>query len=268
MIPLYHDFTGETVLVFGGGPIGARKARRFAEEARVVVVSPAFDADDFGGAALVRARPAPEDVEEWFDRTTPALAVAATDDDRVNDAVAAAARARGVLVNRADRSAATGDGGTSDADAIGAAASGSDGGDAGGESDRATGSGGGAGGDSKGTAGGDPDAAGPPVDVMVPATVADGDVRVAISTGGRSPALAKYLRERIESTVDGAEGMAALTADLRAELRASDLDPPARRDAVRAVVRDSEVWKGLRTGTPNPRQEATRVIQDTTGGDG
>jgi precorrin-2 dehydrogenase/sirohydrochlorin ferrochelatase len=227
MLPLYHDFTGRTVLVFGGGPIGARKARRFAAEARVVVVSPAFDGDGFGGAELVRARPAPEDVSGWFDRAAPALAVAATDDDAVNDAVAAAARERGVLVNQADRSAATG-------------------------------------GDGSGAAAGP---VGPPVDVVVPATVADGDVRVAISTGGRSPALAKYLREQVESTVDGAGRMAELTGDLRAELRSSDLGPSARRDAVRAVVRDSGVWKGLRTGTPNPRQEATRVIQDTAGGD-
>ena len=192
MIPLYHDFTGRTVLVFGGGPIGARKARRFAAEARVVVVSPAFDGDGFGGAELVRARPAPEDVSGWFDRAAPALAVAATDDDAVNDAVAAAARERGVLVNQADRSAATG-------------------------------------GDESGAAAGP---AGPPVDVVVPATVADGDVRVAISTGGRSPALAKYLREQVESTVDGAGRMAELTGDLRAELRSSDLGPSARRDAV------------------------------------
>jgi len=230
MIPLYHDFTGETVLVFGGGPVGARKARRFAEEARVVVVSPAFEDDDFGGAELVRAQPAPDDVDDWFDRTTPALVVAATDDDAVNDAVAAAGRERGVLVNRADRSAAIeGADGTDDAP--------------------------------------DGDTAGPPVDVVVPATVTDGDVRVAISTGGRSPALAKYLRERIGSEVDSAEGMAELTADLRAELRSSDLDPSERRDAIRAVVRDPEVWKALRTGVSNPRQEATRVIRNTTGGD-
>ena len=225
MLPLYHDFADETVVVFGGGPIGARKARRFDAEARVVVVSPAFDADDFGGAALVRARPTPADVEGWIDRAAPALVVAATDDDAVNDAVAAAARRRGILVNRADRSAATADDEPPDDDP------------------------------------------GPPIDVVVPATVSDGDVRVAISTGGRSPALAKHLRERIESAVDGAEGMAELTADLRAELRSSDVGQSARRDAVRAVVRDSEVWKGLRTGTPNPRQEATRVIQDTIGGD-
>ena len=238
MIPLYHDFTGERVLVFGGGSIGARKARRFAAEAAVVVVSPAFGADDYGNAALVRARPTPEDVAGWVDRVAPALAVAATDNGAVNDAVAAAARERGILINRADRSAVTGD------DASGAAGDG-------GERSGAAADG----------------AAGAPNDVVVPATVTDGDVRVSISTGGRSPALAKHLRERIEAELDGAEGMASLTADLRAELRASDLDPSARRDAVRAVVRSPEVWKALRTGTSNPRKESTRVIRNTTGGD-
>ena len=217
------------MLVFGGGPVGARKARRFAVEARVVVVSPEFDeGSDWetdetaaGEIAPVRARPTPDDVGAWIERSDPALVVAATDDDAVNDAVAAAARERDLLVNRADSSSV--------------------------ESD---------------------DTASARIrDVVVPATVADGDVRVAISTGGRSPALAKYLRERIESEVEGAEAMAELTGELRAELRASNLDPSARRDAIRTVVRDPLVWKALRTGASNPRREATRVIRNTTGGD-
>jgi len=237
MIPLYHDFTDETVLVFGGGRIGARKARRFASEATVVVVSPDFGEYDFGDADLVRARPDPDGVETWLDRTKPALVVAATDDDDVNDAVAAAGRERGLLVNHADRSV---------------------GGDETASDDNAA--------DGDGPASSDAAARGA-TDVVVPATVEDGDVRVAISTGGRSPALAKYLREQIEAEIDGAESMAALTADLRAELKASDLDPSTRRDAIRAVVREPLVWKALRTGVSNPRQEATRVIRNTTGGD-
>ena len=254
MIPLYHDFTDETVLVFGGGPIGARKARRFAEEADVIVVSPAFDADDYGGAALVRARPSPDAVDGWVERVAPALVVVATDADAVNDAVAAAAQARGALVNRADRSAAT------DSDETAETGAGDDGDDT-----RDDGTGDNA--DDDDVGGARDDTLGPPSQVVVPATVTDGDVRVAISTGGRSPALAKHLRERLETELDGAEGMASLTADLRAELRSSDLDPSARRDAIRAVVRDPEVWKALRTGTRNPRQEATRVIRTTMGGD-
>jgi len=102
MIPLLHDFTDETVLVFGGGPVGARKARRFATEARVVVVSPDFAATDFGDAALIRARPTPDAVADWLSRVDPALVVAATDDSDLNEAVETAARDQGRLVNRAD----------------------------------------------------------------------------------------------------------------------------------------------------------------------
>ncbi|SDY39074.1 precorrin-2 dehydrogenase/sirohydrochlorin ferrochelatase family protein [Halobellus clavatus] len=236
MIPLYHDFTGETVLIFGGGPVGARKARRFAGEARVVVVSPEFADADFGDAELVRARPAPADVALWIDRIEPALVVVATDAQAVNDEVAAAGAERGLLVNHANRSASAGSAADDGADRedVDAADDGT-----------------------------------PPAhrDVVVPATVEDGDVRVAISTGGRSPALAKYLRERLESELEGAEAMAALTATLRTELRESGLDPSTRRDAIRAVVRDPMVWKALRTGTSNPRREATRVIRNTAGGD-
>lgn len=113
MIPLLHDFTGQVVLVFGGGPVGARKARRFGREARVVVLSPAFADREFhpeerrdpdAGVELVRAAPVPDDVGAWFDCAEPALAVAATDDEAVNAAIAREARQRGVLVNRADRS--------------------------------------------------------------------------------------------------------------------------------------------------------------------
>jgi precorrin-2 dehydrogenase/sirohydrochlorin ferrochelatase len=218
VIPLYHDFTGESVLVFGGGAVGARKARRFADEADVTVVAPSFEfgAADYGGAELVEASPVPEEVADWVARYDPALVVAATDDEAVNDAAERAAREAGALVNRADVS---GDG---DRDAR---------------------------------------------SVVVPATVEDGDVRVAISTGGASPALAKHLRERIEAELEGAGAMADLTGRLRTELRESDRTPRERRDAVRAVVRSERVWKALRTGKSKARQEADRVIRNTGGGE-
>ncbi|MDS0299721.1 bifunctional precorrin-2 dehydrogenase/sirohydrochlorin ferrochelatase [Halogeometricum sp. S1BR25-6] len=218
MIPLYHDFTEESVLVFGGGAVGARKARRFAEEADVTVVAPSFEceADDYGGAELVEAAPAPASVADWVARYDPALVVAATDDEAVNDAAERAAREAGAMVNRADAS------GDEERDAR---------------------------------------------SVVVPATVEDGDVRVAISTGGASPALAKHLRERIETEIEGAGAMADLTGRLRTELRESDRTPRERRDAVRAVVRSEPVWKALRTGKSKARQEADRVIRNTRGGE-
>jgi len=102
MIPLVHDFDGERVLVLGGGDVGARRARRFAAEADVLVVSPTFEATDYGGAERVRAAPTPESVGDWVARVDPALVVAATDDPAVNEAATRAAREAEALANRAD----------------------------------------------------------------------------------------------------------------------------------------------------------------------
>lgn len=104
MIPLVHDFAGERVLVVGGGSVGARKARRFAREAEVVVLSPTFEADSYGDSQRLRAAPDPEGIPAWLDRIDPALVVAATDSTALNEAIEQAADERGMLSNRADRS--------------------------------------------------------------------------------------------------------------------------------------------------------------------
>ena len=221
MTPLYHDLAGETVLVFGGGPVGRRKADRFADETRVVVVSPGFEEGLLGLAdgadadpapprvELIRAAPDATAVRGWIDRCSPALVVAATDDPAVNAAAEAAALDAGILVNRTDVSG-----------------------------------------------GRDPGS------VVVPATVEDGPVRVAISTGGRSPALSKALRQRIESEIEGAGAMAELSGDIRSELAEAGVDPADRRAAIRRVVRSEGVWKGLQKGRSNARTEAYNVIEE------
>ncbi len=104
MIPLMHDFEGERVLVFGGGSVGARKARRFTREADVVVVSPRFDASEYGDSQLVRAAPTTDTVDDWLQWAEPALVVAATDERELNEAIHASAREREILCNRADQS--------------------------------------------------------------------------------------------------------------------------------------------------------------------
>ncbi len=226
MIPLLHDFTGEVVLVFGGGPVGARKAKRFGREARVVVLSPAFADREFqseererrdpeAGVELVRAAPAPEDVGTWFECANPALAVAATDDEAVNAAVAREARERGVLVNRADRS---------------------------GERE--------------------------PGSVVVPATVREDPVLVAVATGGSAPALSRYLRERFGDEIAGAGEMAVVASEVREDLKRRGVPPEDRRAAVRAVVRDAGVWKHLGSDPDKARRTAAGVaageLEDST----
>lgn len=212
MIPLVHDFTGETVLVFGGGPVGARKARRFDREAEVVVLSPDFADTDFAGAELVRAAPDAEAVTAWIDRTAPALVVAATDDSALNGVIADAARERGALVNQADV-----------------------------DGQRDAGS------------------------VVVPATVRDGPVTVAVATGGTSPALSKHLRERFEDDYAGVGELAEVTAEIRRTLKSEGVPPAKRRDTVRSVVRSDRVWKALDSVDHKTKQVAIDVTDDYTG---
>ena len=60
--------------------------------------------------------------------------------------------------------------------------------------------------------------------VILPAVTRAGDVTVAISSGGRSPAAASWIRRRIESMLDGATvAVAATCAEVRAEVRAAGL---------------------------------------------
>jgi precorrin-2 dehydrogenase/sirohydrochlorin ferrochelatase len=207
MIPLAHDLVGETVLVVGGGSVGSRRARTFATEADVVVVSPAFPAADYGDGErveLVERTVSPDRAPDLVAAHDPALVVCATDDATVNEAVADAARERGALVNRADESGGR-----------------------------------------------------PAGEVAVPASVADGDVRVALSTGGASPALARVLRERVEGEIAGAGLVADATGRLRSDLAERGVDADRRRDAVRAAVRDDAVWTAARDGD---RERVERAV--------
>jgi precorrin-2 dehydrogenase/sirohydrochlorin ferrochelatase len=209
VIPLFHDFTGERVLVFGAGAVGARKARRFAREAEVLVVAPEFADRGFGGATLLRGAPDPEEVGAWIERVDPALVVAATDREAVNAAVEAAARERGILVNRADRSGA-----------------------------REAGS------------------------VVVPATARDDPVVVAIATGGQAPVLSGFLREDVETLIEGTGGLAELLGELRDELDERGVETRHRRQALRAVVESESVREALREGNrEDARREAIGIIE-------
>jgi siroheme synthase-like protein len=69
-------------------------------------------------------------------------------------------------------------------------------------------------------------------DFILPAIVRRGEVQIAATTGGRSPALARHLRERLEALIPAAYGeLAGILGAIRSEMH---------RDGV-AV--DSEAWQ-------------------------
>lgn len=97
MIPLYLDLSEKRALVFGGGPVGQRKAAYLAKQATVMIV------DHHDG-------PSPQGVTRINAELNDSLhlieivdmVVAATDSPDTNDLICKEARAKGKMFNRAD----------------------------------------------------------------------------------------------------------------------------------------------------------------------
>lgn len=83
---------------------------------------------------------------------------------------------------------------------------------------------------------------------LVPAVVRRGDLTIAISTGGGSPALAKRLRQRLEATI-GPEYEAFLAAlrELRVQAQQAIADPTERQAVYRRAV-DSDLFEHAARG--------------------
>ena len=84
-------------------------------------------------------------------------------------------------------------------------------------------------------------------DFIVPATVERGRLRIAVSTGGASPSLARRLRDRLEGEL-GKEYATYLDvmAEVRRDLLARDLSPAARRRLFERLSQDDVIAKARR----------------------
>jgi len=143
--PIFLDLENRDVAIIGGGEVCARKAETMMRYgARVTIVSPEFTPEIEQWAAdgkltLRRKR------YESGDLDGASIVIASTDDTRVNEQVAADARARKVPVNVVDVT--------------------------------------------------------PLCEFIVPAIIEKGSITVAVSTGGKSPALARTLKEDLIRTI-------------------------------------------------------------------
>ena len=168
--PVFIAVKGRSCVVVGGGNIGEEKARKLLEcAADVVVISPQVTEDvrklaDDGHLNWIRRPYREGDLEGAF------IAIAATDDNRLNTQIAQEAERRNVLLNVVDVTHLC--------------------------------------------------------TFIAPSVVRRGDVTVAVSTGGASPALARKFRELLSGSpveshhevMEYAE-LAPLLADARLELR-------------------------------------------------
>ena len=102
-----------------------------------------------------------------------------------------------------------------------------------------------------------------PGSVVMPATARDDPVVVAIATGGRAPVLSGFLREDVETLIEGTGALADLLGDLRDELEERAVPTRKRRRALRAVVEDATVREALREGDrERAREEAVGIVEE------
>lgn len=108
-LPLMIDFTDKIVVIFGGGAVGERKVKRFAEKALVTVVSSGLTPDlrqmEKEDSILFIEKNLDELTDgEIFDCMSDAfLAIAATSDSAVNRRIVSMAKTAGVLVNDTEK---------------------------------------------------------------------------------------------------------------------------------------------------------------------
>jgi precorrin-2 dehydrogenase/sirohydrochlorin ferrochelatase len=104
MIPLIIDFSNKTVIIFGGGPVSARKARYFLDEAEVTVISRNFS-DAFADLPTRQIRADTRRLSDQEIRTLISgalLVIAATSEEDQNNRIGRIAAEKGILFNNAD----------------------------------------------------------------------------------------------------------------------------------------------------------------------
>jgi siroheme synthase-like protein len=170
--PVFIELAGRRCLVIGGGFEAQRKAEGLlAADGRVEIISPTLTDDlkrllDEGKIDSWQQREYKEGDVEGYE-----IVMVATDDGKVNAAVSAEGKSRGVWVNAAD--------------------------------------------DTENC------------DFILPAVIRKGNITLAASTSGTSPALARRLREELDAYLtEDMPALAELLAEVRVDLRSRGIKPP------------------------------------------
>ncbi len=85
-------------------------------------------------------------------------------------------------------------------------------------------------------------------DLLIPSVIAGDHFLLAMSTEGESPAVSRFLREHLQSTLPELDRMVALQGRLRQHLPEREPDSRKRKDVVTAVLHDPSVWAALAKG--------------------
>ncbi|MGZ4938447.1 MAG: precorrin-2 dehydrogenase/sirohydrochlorin ferrochelatase family protein [Halobacteriota archaeon] len=98
-------------------------------------------------------------------------------------------------------------------------------------------------------------------EVIVPSIVDKDDIRIAISTMGKSPTSARFLRLKIEELIDTVALMVDLQHHIRGVLKKEVNDQRIRRQILESIISSNEVWAGLSQSYETGLRVALNMVQ-------
>ena len=99
-------------------------------------------------------------------------------------------------------------------------------------------------------------------EVIVPSVINKDDIHIGISTMGKSPASARFLRLRIEELIESVALMVTLQDELRNILKKEIDSQLERRRILEAIINDQEVWAELARSYDAGLQLALKIIEN------
>ena len=97
-------------------------------------------------------------------------------------------------------------------------------------------------------------------DIVVSSHAESEEISIAISTHGSSPAMSKYLRQRVSPILQSADSMVRLQRELRKELKDSAAPQEKRRRLLWEVIESDEVWELLPHSFDEAKATACELI--------
>lgn len=197
-IPLVFDLNDRSVVIFGGGSVGERKALKFVYVAgQVTVVSRDFTKNlrrletNLGNLHLIEREIDLPLIKKYVSGAF--IVISATNDPKLNSEIVSVARKHGKLVNWVDRPEDS--------------------------------------------------------DFTVPAMVRKKDIQIAISTGGKSPLISRYLKSKVKELItDDDVFMVELQNFARELAKRTILRQIDRKEILWQIFRDSSIRKLVKDG--------------------